>query len=67
MKKWFMVYDIEWEEEEDWLPTSQVVTIEDTDVSDIMNLSEIEEFIEEGLEFETGCHISNFRYEEFDC
>lgn len=62
-----MVYDIEWEENEDWLPSSKVVTIEDTDVSDFMNLSEIEEFIEEALEFETGCNISNFRYEEFDC
>lgn len=62
-----MVYDIKWEEDEEWLPKSKVVTIEDNEVSDFNNTHEVEDFIEDSLQQETGCYVSYFLYEEFEC
>lgn len=64
MRKWYEVYGIEWEEDEEWLPSSQIITIEDNEVSDFNNTHEVEDFIEDTLEFETGCCVTSFGYKE---
>lgn len=66
MRKWLMVYNIDWEEDDDWLPTSKVVIIEDGDISNFNDIREIEDFIRDTLQWETGCNINSFEYEDFD-
>ena len=66
MEKW-LVYDIDWDEDYDWLPTSKVVVIEDNDVSDFNNKREIEDFIHDTLQWLTGCNLNSFGYKVFEC
>lgn len=61
-----MVYDIDWDEDYDWLPTSKVVIVEDGDVSDFNDSTEICDFIQDTLQWETGCNLNSFGYKDFD-